>query len=33
MKSNKLFKDSPLLNQGRLSVVPLTSAQYDFLVG
>ena len=31
MKSNKLFKDSPLLKQGRLSVVPLTSAQYEFL--
>jgi len=32
MKSNKLFKDSPLLKQSRLSVVPLTAAQYDFLV-
>ena len=32
MKSNKLFKDSPLLKQGRLSVVPLTAAQFDFLV-
>jgi predicted RNA-binding protein with PUA-like domain len=31
MKSNKLFKDSPLLKQSRLSVVPLTSAQYEFL--
>jgi len=33
IKSNKLFSDSPLLRQGRLSVVPLTPAQYDFLVG
>jgi predicted RNA-binding protein with PUA-like domain len=31
IKSNKLFKDSPLLRQGRLSVVPLTEAQYRFL--
>jgi len=31
IKSNKLFKDSPLLKIGRLSVVPLTVAQYDFL--
>jgi predicted RNA-binding protein with PUA-like domain len=31
MKSNKLFKDSPLMTQGRLSVVPLTAAQYEFL--
>src|SRR5438309_7421772 len=29
MKSNKLFKDSPLLKQSRLSVVPLTPAQYE----
>ncbi len=33
MKSNKLFADSPLLRQGRLSVVPLTEAQYRFLCG
>jgi predicted RNA-binding protein with PUA-like domain len=33
MKSNKLFKDSPLVKQGRLSVVPLTAAQYESLVG
>lgn len=33
IKANKLFSDSPLLRQGRLSVVPLTPAQYDFLVG
>lgn len=33
IKSNKLFKDSPLLKIGRLSVVPLTQAQYEFLTG
>ena len=33
IKSNKLFKDSPLVKIGRLSVVPLTGAQYKFLVG
>jgi predicted RNA-binding protein with PUA-like domain len=33
VKSNKLFADSPLVRQGRLSVVPLTSAQYKALVG
>jgi predicted RNA-binding protein with PUA-like domain len=31
MKSNKLFADSPLMKQGRLSVVSLTQAQYEFL--
>ena len=31
IKSNKLFKDSPLVRIGRLSVVPLTEAQYKFL--
>lgn len=31
IKSNKLFADSPLVRQGRLSVVPLTAAQYKFL--
>src|SRR3979411_897681 len=31
VKSNKLFADSPLVRQGRLSVVPLTSAQYKSL--
>jgi predicted RNA-binding protein with PUA-like domain len=31
IKSNKLFADSPLVRQGRLSVVPLTPAQYKFL--
>jgi predicted RNA-binding protein with PUA-like domain len=33
IKSNKLFKDSLLLRIGRLSVVPLTEAQYRFLTG
>ncbi len=32
-KANKLFADSPLARQGRLSVVPLTEAQYKFLTG
>ena len=31
IKSNKLFANSPLVRQGRLSVVPLTAAQYKFL--
>jgi predicted RNA-binding protein with PUA-like domain len=31
MKANKLFADSPLVRQGRLSVVPLTEAQHKFL--
>ncbi len=33
IKSNPLFADSPLVRQGRLSVVPLTSAQYKVLIG
>ncbi|MGC2194452.1 MAG: EVE domain-containing protein [Terriglobales bacterium] len=33
IKAQKLFADSPLVRQGRLSVVPLTAAQYSFLVG
>jgi predicted RNA-binding protein with PUA-like domain len=33
MKANKLFADSPLVRQGRLSVVPLTDAQFKFLTG
>lgn len=33
IKANKLFADSPLVRQGRLSVVPLTAAQYRALVG
>lgn len=31
IKSNSLFADSPLVRQGRLSVVPLTRAQYKLL--
>jgi predicted RNA-binding protein with PUA-like domain len=33
IKANKLFADSPLVRQGRLSVVPLTTAQYKVLMG
>jgi predicted RNA-binding protein with PUA-like domain len=33
VKANKLFADSPLVRQGRLSVVPLTEAQYKFVTG
>lgn len=33
IKANKLFRDSPLVRQGRLSVVPLSAAQYKTLVG
>lgn len=33
MKAQKLFADSPLVRQGRLSVVPLTAAQFKFLTG
>jgi len=33
VKSNQLFADSPLVRQGRLSVVPLTAGQYRFLTG
>jgi predicted RNA-binding protein with PUA-like domain len=32
VKANKLFADSPLVRQGRLSVVPLSDAQYKLLV-
>ena len=32
IKQSKLFAASPLLRQGRLSVVPLTEPQYDALV-
>lgn len=32
-KGNKLFADSPLARQGRLSVVPLSDAQFKFLTG
>lgn len=33
IKASAAFKDSPLLRQGRLSVVPLTAAQYAFIAG
>ena len=33
VKANKLFADSPLVRQGRLSVVPLTDAQHKFVTG
>ena len=33
VKAQKLFADSPLVRQGRLSVVPLTGAQFKFLTG
>ena len=33
IKANKLFADSPLVRQGRLSVVPLSDEQYAVLVG
>ena len=32
-KADNLFSESPLARQGRLSVVPLNSAQYKFLTG
>jgi len=32
VKANQLFADSPLVRQGRLSVVPLSDAQYKLLV-
>ena len=31
IKAHKVFADSPLVHQGRLSVVPLTNAQYEWL--
>ena len=33
IKSNKLFATSPLVRMGRLSVVPLSAEQYNFLAG
>ena len=33
IKAHSLFADSPLVRQGRLSVVPLTAAQYNWLGG
>ncbi len=31
IKEQKIFSDSPLVKQGRLSVVPLTKEQYEWL--
>jgi len=33
IKALKLFADSPLVRQGRLSVVPLSEAQWKWIVG
>lgn len=33
IKANKLFAESPLVKIGRLSVVPLTKAQYKAITG
>ena len=33
IKQHPAFADSPLVTQGRLSVVPLTGEQYNWLVG
>lgn len=33
IKGSKIFADSPLVRQGRLSVVPLSDAQFKFLAG
>lgn len=33
VKAQRLFADSPLVRQGRLSVVPLTEPQHKFLTG
>jgi predicted RNA-binding protein with PUA-like domain len=33
IKEQKLFANSPLVKQGRLSVVPLTEAQWNWLTG
>jgi len=33
IKAHELFANSPLVRQGRLSVVPLTDAQYKFVTG
>ena len=33
IKSKKLFGDSPLVRQGRLSVVPLSEEQLKYLIG
>jgi predicted RNA-binding protein with PUA-like domain len=31
MKAHPAFKDSPIVRQGRLSVVPLTAAQWKVI--
>jgi predicted RNA-binding protein with PUA-like domain len=33
VKANKAFAESPLVRQGRLSVVPLNEAQFRYLTG
>ncbi len=33
IKVSKLFEGSPLVNQGRLSVVPLSTEQYEWITG
>ena len=33
IKAHKLFSDSPLVRQGRLSVVPLTNEQWKWITG
>ncbi|MGH9508485.1 MAG: EVE domain-containing protein [Terriglobales bacterium] len=33
IKDSKLFADSPLVRQGRLSVVPLSDTQYNAITG
>jgi predicted RNA-binding protein with PUA-like domain len=33
IKASKLFSDSPLVRQGRLSVVPLSEEQYRYITG
>jgi predicted RNA-binding protein with PUA-like domain len=33
VKADRRFKDSPLVRESRLSVVPLTEAQFAFLAG
>lgn len=33
IKATKLFADSPLVRQGRLSVVPLSAEQYRYMTG
>jgi predicted RNA-binding protein with PUA-like domain len=33
IKAQKVFAESPLVRQGRLSVVPLNAAQWKYLIG